>query len=123
VTGYTITRLFAFEDGHTGFEDVVLVFDHVMEAPPAEPAALANIGPATSVSVMRAGRNWGGDVAHPAPARQLLTVLAGAWQVTTSGGETRRFDVGSSLLVEDLTGLGHSSLALEDDSLALVTVL
>jgi hypothetical protein len=72
---------------------------------------------------MRADRDWGGRVPHPAPARQLLTVLVGAWQVTTSRGITRRFDVGQSLLVEDVTGMGHSSEALEDGSLALVAVL
>ena len=120
---FVYARVFAADDGHSDFEDVAVPFDGLLEAPPAEPAELATIGPARRVAVMRAGRDWGGEALHPAPARQMFTVLAGAWQVTTSRGLTRRFDVGQSLLADDLTGQGHSSRALVDGSLALVTVL
>jgi len=41
----------------------------------------------------------------------------------TSRGDERMFRVGESLLVEDTTGQGHSSRALEDGSTALVTAL
>jgi hypothetical protein len=122
MSDFVYARVFAAEDGHSDFEDVAIPFDTLMEAPPAEPAALATIGPASRVEVMRAGPDWGGEVFHAAPARQMFTVLAGARQVTTSRGVTRRFDVGQSLVVDVLTGQGHSSRALADGSLALVTV-
>jgi uncharacterized cupin superfamily protein len=49
----------------------------------------------------------------------LFFVLSGEWQVTASDGESRRFGVGSVLLVEDTTGKGHSSRVVsETDSLA-----
>jgi hypothetical protein len=121
--GFRYIRLSAGPDGHSCFDEVELAFDRQLEAPPAQPAALAALGPASDVSVMRADRDWGGDAWHPAPARQLLTVLAGGWSVTASNGDTRTFGVGEALLVEDLTGHGHSSRALFDGSLALVTRL
>lgn len=120
---FRLTRLTVDADGHTDFVDDECPFDSELHSPPAEPAGLAILGAAESVSVMRADRNWGGDTLHPAPRRQLLTVIAGAWHVTTSRGTERIFSVGESLLVEDVSGAGHSSRALEDGSMALVTVL
>ena len=120
---FQLTRLVVDADGHTDFVDDELPFDRQMHAPPAEPAGLAHLGEAEAVSVMRADRDWGGEAFHPAPRRQLLTVIAGAWHVTTSRGTERTFRVGESLLVEDVSGPGHSSRALEDGSMALVTVL
>lgn len=120
---YTLTRLVLAADGHTDFVDDEFHFDGQMHSPPAEPARLAHLGVAESVSVMRADRDWGGEVFHPAPRRQLLTVIAGAWRVTTSRGSERTFGIGQSLLVEDTSGPGHSSRALEDASMVLVTVL
>jgi len=69
-------------------------FDGQIQSPPAESAGLAHLGVAESVSVMRADRDWGGEAFHPAPRRQLLTVVAGAWHVTTSRGTERSFGIG-----------------------------
>lgn len=121
--GFRFIRLASDPDGHSCFDEVEVAFDRTLESPPAQPAALAPLGPARDVSVMRADRDWGGGAWHPAPARQLLTVLAGGWSVTASNGDTRTFGVGESLLVEDVAGRGHSSKALFDGSLALVTRL
>ena len=121
--GFRYVRLTVGPDGHSRFADEEAAFDGRLESPPAAPAALAALGAATHVAVMRADRDWGGEARHPAPARQLLTVLAGGWSVTTSTGDTRTFGVGEALLVEDVDGFGHSSRALFDGSLALVTRL
>jgi mannose-6-phosphate isomerase-like protein (cupin superfamily) len=123
MSNFTYSRLYTDAHGTSCFADAQVPFDRFMAAPPAEPAALASIGPATAIAVMRADRDWGGTVPHPAPARQIFTILAGTWQVTAGSGETRTFRVGDMLLVEDLTGEGHVSRALEDESLALVTIL
>ena len=40
--------------------------------------------------------------------------FSGEWQVTASDGESRRFGVGSVLLVEDTTGKGHSSSVVSE---------
>ena len=120
---FHLVRLIVDADGHTDFVDEELPFDRLLHSPPAEPAGLAHVGAAESVSIMHADPDWGGDAFHPAPRRQLLTVIAGAWHVTTSRGTARTFGIGDSLLVEDVSGPGHSSRALADGSMVLVTVL
>jgi hypothetical protein len=123
VHAFRLTRLVVDADGHTDFVDDEVPFDGQIHSPPAEPAGRAHLGVAESVSVMRADRDWGGQAFHPAPRRQLLTLIAGTWHVRTSRGTERTFGIGQSLLVEDVSGLGHSSRALEDGSMALVTAL
>jgi len=78
VHNFRVTRLTVDADGHTRFVDEDLAFDRQLLAPPAEPASLAFLGEAELVAVMRVDRDWGGEAFHPAPRRQLLTVLAGA---------------------------------------------
>jgi hypothetical protein len=53
--------------------------------------------------------SWKGDTAHPAPRRAIFVTARGEHKVTTSGGEVRRFLAGSVLLLEDTTGVGHST--------------
>ena len=50
---------------------------------------------------------------HPAPRRQYIINLDGAVQITASDGETRIIGAGEVLLVEDTSGKGHLSKAVE----------
>ena len=50
---------------------------------------------------------------HPAPRRQYIINLDAASEITASDGETRRIDAGEVLLVEDTTGKGHLSKAVD----------
>ena len=50
---------------------------------------------------------------HPAPAHQLVVVLAGVWEVTTSDGAQRRWGPGEAFVPADLTGAGHQSRVVE----------
>ena len=63
-------------------------------------------------SLVGAPTDWGGDVPHPSPRRQLFATLAGDYEVTASDGTIRRFSAGSLLLLEDTTGKGHSTRIL-----------
>jgi hypothetical protein len=51
---------------------------------------------------------------HPAPWRQYIINLDKGVQSTVSDGETRVIGVGEVLLVEDTTGKGHLSQAIND---------
>jgi hypothetical protein len=46
---------------------------------------------------------------HNAPRRQFVVNLSGEVEITVSDGEKRRFEAGSILLAEDVTGKGHIS--------------
>ena len=51
---------------------------------------------------------------HPAPRRQYIINLDGGVRITASDGESRVIGAGEVLLVEDTTGKGHLSKAVND---------
>lgn len=50
---------------------------------------------------------------HPAPRRQYIINLDAGVQITASDGESRVIGAGEVLLVEDTTGKGHLSKAVD----------
>ncbi len=50
---------------------------------------------------------------HPAPRRQYIVNLDAGVQITASDGESRVIGAGEVLLVEDTTGKGHLSRAVD----------
>jgi hypothetical protein len=44
---------------------------------------------------------------RPTPRRPFIVLLVGEIEITTGSGESRRFQGGDVLLVEDTTGKGH----------------
>src|SRR5438132_12003783 len=103
-----ITRLYSTEDGESHFTDDEMEFsltDYTRNAPPL---GLSETSFATEIRFMKAPAGWTSDW-HPSSARNLFVVLSGEWKVTVSDGETRRFGVGSVLIVEDISGKGHAS--------------
>jgi hypothetical protein len=50
---------------------------------------------------------------HPAPRRQYIINLDAGVEITASDGEVRKIGAGEVFLVEDTTGKGHLSKALD----------
>jgi hypothetical protein len=50
---------------------------------------------------------------HPAPRRQYIINLDASVEITVSDGETRVIGAGEVFLVEDITGKGHLSKAVD----------
>jgi len=72
---------------------------------------------------MEAPAGWTSDW-HTSSARTLFICLIGEWEVTVSDGESRRFAIGSVILVENTSGRGHSSrITSVDGSLAAMIQL
>ena len=114
-------RLFADENGESHFDDIEIEFratDYVQSAAPLDFSATL---PATQVAFMRAPAGWASDL-HLSSARNMFVVLSGEWDVTASDGESRRFAVGSALIVEDTMGTGHSSRVVSDTGSVAVVV-
>jgi quercetin dioxygenase-like cupin family protein len=116
-------RLFAADDGESHFDEIEIEFtgtDYVQWAAPLDLSATL---PASQVGFMRAPAGWSSDF-HVSSTRSMFVVLSGEWEVTASDGESRRFAVGSTLLVEDTSGAGHSSRVVsEKASLAAMVEL
>ena len=77
-------------------------------APPAAPFHVSEPRPAQQVVLVELPVDWVGD-AHPTPAPHLLACLSGSFRMTASSGETRSFGPGDALLMEDTSGVGHST--------------
>ena len=117
------TRLYADEHGESHFDEVQIDLILTDYAPPGPPLELSSFTPATQFGFMNAPAGWSSDW-HPTSARNVFFVLTGEWEVTASDGESRRFRAGSVLLVEDMTGKGHSSRVVsETESLAAMVQL
>ena len=115
-------RLFADERGESHFAEVDVELAPVDFAPPAPPLHVAALFPATGCSFVGAPVDWGGQIPHPSPRRQLFCNLRGEYEVTTSDGTTRRFPAGSLLFLEDTIGKGHSTRITSDGDALLVAV-
>ena len=50
---------------------------------------------------------------HPAPRRQFVIILSGQLEIGCGDGSTQVFGPGDARLVEDTTGKGHLSKAVE----------
>ena len=93
------TRLYSDNHGESHFEDVESDLKLVEYTQPAPPLYLSSFTPATQFGFMNAPAGWASEW-HPTPARNIIFVLTGEWEVVASDGESRRFGPGSVLLVE-----------------------
>jgi len=116
-----IVRLFNDREGESHFAEAEIELKLTDYVTQTQPLYLSDPNPAKEFAFMKAPAGWASDW-HPSSARNLFFVLSGAWEVTASDGETRRFEVGSTLLVEDTEGRGHSSrvISVVDSVAAMV---
>lgn len=120
---FTFTRLYSDQMGESHFDDIEVHFDPVDYTTTAPPLNLSDTTNAKQFRFMEAPAGWTSDW-HPASARTIFIVLSGEWEVTASDGESRRFAIGSAILVEDANGKGHSSrITSVDGSLAAMIEL
>jgi len=105
------TRLYADADGDSHFQDVD-VESHL-------PLTLPKLEPATHYGFVSAPAGWRSDW-HASEGRNFFVVISGEWEINASDGETRRFGPGDTLLVEDMTGRGHSSRVITESLTVMV---
>ena len=118
-----VSRLFSDAVGESHFDEIEIKFNPVAYAPPAPPVNLSDGTSTVQLRFMEAPSGWSSDW-HTSLQRSIFFVFTGEWEVTASDGESRRFGVGSALLVEDLHGKGHRSQVVSDvDSVAVMIEL
>ena len=114
-------RVFADNDGETHLERIdVTRFARPEDGQPAR-VGLKEI-PATTLTITELLERKPDLGLHPAPRRQLVIVLRGALEVTTTAGDVERFGAGDCLLTDDVTGNGHLTREVGDEPLASVIV-
>jgi hypothetical protein len=111
------------EDGQSHFEDVPVDLERQMVFPPLEEGVPCSIGmTAEYVSWIEAPQDWSAQQPHLPAYRTMLVTLKGEYQVQASDGETRRFPIGSVLLLDDVRGAGHSTKVLSPEGVVLLAV-
>jgi len=102
-----IHNLYADANGETHFRDVAVEWVEEGRA-----GKLSRRLPATGIIFRETAAEYDLDW-HPAPRRQYIINLDAGVRITASDGESRIIGAGEVLLVEDTTGKGHLSKAVE----------
>jgi hypothetical protein len=103
-----IHRLFTDAQGESHFTDVEIEYGEM--TPSGRVSARL---PATGIIFREVQPTYELDW-HNAPRRQYIINLDNGVQITASDGESRVIGAGEVLLVEDTTGKGHLSKAVND---------
>ena len=114
-------RIVADSSGVSHFEDYEIKFQSADFAPPAPPMQVSEFDEATRYGFVTAPAGWYGHW-HPAPRRQVAILLKGELEVAVASGEVRRFGPGSTVLLEDISGKGHTSRVVGSADVVLVFV-
>ena len=102
-----IHNLYTDAEGQSHFRDIEV--EWVEEMPSGK---LSTRLPATGIIFRQVQPSYDLDW-HPAPRRQYIINLDAGVQITASDGEARVIGAGEVILVEDTTGKGHLSKAVE----------
>lgn len=118
-----VTRIVSDEAGKSHFAAGVVALEMRDFSPPTAAIAVSGVLPANGLQFASLPADWFGDW-HPAPRRQYVLVLQGAFEVESGDGEKRRIEAGSALLVEDISGPGHRTRVVSERAalLALIPV-
>ncbi len=101
-----IHNLYADSSGQSHFRDIEV--EWIEETPGGK---LSKRLPATGIIFRQVPPTYDLDW-HPAPRRQYIINLDGGVQITASDGEARVIAAAEVILVEDTTGKGHLSKAV-----------
>ena len=110
-----LTRLYTDEAGDSRFETVEFELTAQKYAPPAAPLLVSQPQASTAYFFARLEPGWVG-AQHPTPARQLITLLAGAVRFEGSTGEEHVLKAGETMLDENTTGKGHKTEVVSSDA-------
>ncbi|WP_415328150.1 hypothetical protein [Chryseobacterium sp. MMS23-Vi53] len=102
-----ITKIFSDENGDSRFEDIeISLIDQ------GEIGFLSKDIDVKKLQFRQVAAEYDYDF-HCAPQRQYIVLLNGGVEIETSLGETRQFQTGEVLLVEDTSGKGHKTKNIE----------
>jgi len=101
-----VTRIYTGEDGESHFAELDIPLRDAGQI-----GALSEQFPVGSIIFRETGEDY--DYSwHNAPCRQFVLMLEGSVEIEVSDGIRRTFHSGDILLVEDTTGRGHISRAI-----------
>jgi hypothetical protein len=106
---FPVTRIYSDENGDSRFEDILIDMNDAGNI-----GELSAIQPVKGIIFREVEPSYDYDF-HNAPQKQYIILLDGGIEIETSLGETRRFEAGEILLVEDTSGKGHRTRNLKPE--------
>jgi len=114
-------RIYADADGESHFEEVNTTYTPI-EPDSSEPSLeVAAPIEATRCVMAKCPKGWTTGF-HPAPRRQLCSILNGELECIASDGTTERLKSGDTLLLEDTVGKGHQSKVIGDNDAVAIFI-
>ncbi len=113
-------RVYTGEDGKSHLEELSPDFQPFVDTEGAHGEATA-LQAASGITIRRNDPGYFLDF-HCAPRRQYTITLAGEVEIGTGDGTLKRFGPGTMLLAEDLTGEGHTTRVVGNETRVSVVV-
>jgi hypothetical protein len=114
-------RIFADEEGCSHFEIKTIDLEAKDYAPPAPPLNTSNLESADNSVFLELPVGWYGDW-HPTPVRQWLVLMTGKCEFEAGDGERVIQKAGDVVMLDDLTGKGHQTKVLGDESVLMAAI-
>lgn len=116
-----LARTLSDEGGESHFDEVEIPFSETDFIAGAQPIGVSEPWIASQVSMLSVPPGWS-DSQHPTPVRQIVVILSGGAEITTSDGEIRVFEKGDAVLLADLEGKGHGTRFASDEATLIVSI-
>ena len=114
-------RIFTDEDGCSHFETRTIDLETKNYAPPAPSLNTSTMKPADNSVFLELPVGWYGNW-HPTPVRQWLILMTGQCEFEAGDGEKVIRKAGDVIMLDDLTGKGHQTRVLGDESVRIAAI-
>ena len=114
-------RIFADEEGCSHFDIKTIELEAKDYAPPAPSLNTSNPRTADYSVFLELPAGWYG-VWHPTPVRQWLILMTGMLEFEAGDGEKVTRQAGDVVMLDDLTGKGHQTKVLSEESVYIAAI-
>lgn len=116
----TFVRIYTGDDGKSHVEEMEPDFQAFVDTEGAHGEGTPLVG-ATGLTIRRNAPGYFLDY-HCAPRRQYTITLSGEFEIGVGDGKVRRLGPGTVLLAEDLTGQGHTTRVVGNETRVSIVV-
>lgn len=114
-------RIFADEGGCSHFEIQTIELEARDYAPPAPSLNASSLETADKSVFLELPAGYYGDW-HPTPVRQWIIIMTGICEFEAGDGEKITRKAGDVIMLDDLTGKGHQTKVVGDESVRMAAV-
>ena len=114
-------RIFADDEGCSHFETKKIDMEARDYAPPAPSLDTSSLVSADNSVFLELPIGWYGDW-HPTPVRQWLILMTGTCEFEAGDGERVTCKSGDVVMLDDLTGKGHQTRVLGNESVRIAAI-